>query len=164
MLNTIQCHQPLRVGASGSYTVTPKLLVPAGAFFQASDGETLAPSQPKPLYNCAAAIVAPGLTSALSSVNVPAASAASGSETRASATKLFIMFSSTKPHVPAPAADGSYPRAAVAAIVRPKARILAPGGPSQTARFSPCQTYPKSPPWRRCSILPKRPLSECLST
>src|SRR2546422_10829743 len=131
MLNTIQCHQPLPVGASRSYTVTAKLLVPAGAFFQASDGETLPPSQPKPLYTCAAAIVAPGLTSALSSVNVPAASAASGSETRASATKLLIAFSSTKPHAPVQRRlDWSYPPGGVACILRPQARIFSPGGSS----------------------------------
>src|SRR5437016_13060916 len=102
MLNTIQCHHPLPVGASGSYTVTAKLLVPAGGFFQASAGETLPPSQPKPLYSCAAAIVAPGLTSALSRLKALAASAASGSETKANTTKPFITFSSTQPHDPAP--------------------------------------------------------------
>jgi hypothetical protein len=36
MSNTTQCHQPLPVGASGSYIVMAKLLVPSGAFFQES--------------------------------------------------------------------------------------------------------------------------------
>src|SRR5574340_922459 len=52
MLNTTQCHQPLPVGASGSKTVTAKLLVPAGTSFQVSSGDTFWPLQPKPLNTC----------------------------------------------------------------------------------------------------------------
>jgi hypothetical protein len=52
ILTTVQCHQPLPVGASGSRTVTAKLRVPAGAFFHASCGETLPPVQPKPANQC----------------------------------------------------------------------------------------------------------------
>src|SRR6476661_9467321 len=49
MLYTIQCHQPLPVGASGSYTVIAKLFVPAGAPVHLSVGETFWPVHPKPL-------------------------------------------------------------------------------------------------------------------
>ena len=46
---TTQCHQPLPVGASGSWTISAKLFVPAGAFRQLKAGDTLPPVQPKPL-------------------------------------------------------------------------------------------------------------------
>src|SRR5690242_17999784 len=91
MLNITQCHQPLPVGASGSYTVKAKLLVPAGALFHASDGDTFPPSQPKPLYTCASAIVAPGLISALDKVNDPAASATAGSSAATHSKRRSIM-------------------------------------------------------------------------
>ena len=64
-MNTTQCHQPLPVGASGSYMLTAKLLVPVGAPLQFSAGETLLPLQPKPLNTCSLATVAPSLRSAL---------------------------------------------------------------------------------------------------
>ena len=47
-----QCHQPLPVGASGSYTVTAKLFVSGGAFCHWSSGEILPPVQPKPEKTC----------------------------------------------------------------------------------------------------------------
>ena len=56
ILNTTQCHQPEPVGASGSYTVTAKLLVPSGAFDHLNSGEILSPVQPKLLKTCALAI------------------------------------------------------------------------------------------------------------
>src|SRR5579872_2266828 len=43
MLNTLQCHQPLPPGASGSNSVTAKLCVPAGSPDQDSAGETFWP-------------------------------------------------------------------------------------------------------------------------
>src|SRR6516165_4968975 len=65
ILNTTQCHHPLPVGASGSYMVTAKLLVPLGAPFQLNAGERLPPVQPKPLNTCSLAIVLPSLMSGL---------------------------------------------------------------------------------------------------
>src|SRR6185437_3291684 len=52
ILKMIQCHQPLPVGASGSYTVTAKLLVPFGALVQRNSGDTLSPLHPNPLKTC----------------------------------------------------------------------------------------------------------------
>ena len=49
MSKTTQCHHPLPVGASGSYIVIAKLLVPSGAFSQESCGDLFSPSHPKPL-------------------------------------------------------------------------------------------------------------------
>src|SRR5664279_1863393 len=43
ILNTAQCHQPLLVGASGSNTVSTKLLVPEGNPCQCSVGERSSP-------------------------------------------------------------------------------------------------------------------------
>ncbi len=58
MSYTTQCHQPEPVGASGSYTVKAKLLVPAGAPLHVSGGEMFLPLQPKPLKTCSLASVA----------------------------------------------------------------------------------------------------------
>src|SRR5688572_23090137 len=49
ILKITQCHQPLPVGASGSYTVTAKLFVPFGAWSHRNSGEVLLPLQPNPL-------------------------------------------------------------------------------------------------------------------
>jgi hypothetical protein len=49
MLYITQCHQPLPVGASGSYAVTANDLVPAGAFDQLIAGETFCPVHPNEL-------------------------------------------------------------------------------------------------------------------
>src|SRR5215218_10428920 len=49
MLMTDQCHQPEPVGASGSYTVTAKLLVSLGAPLHFNAGDLFSPEQPKPL-------------------------------------------------------------------------------------------------------------------
>src|SRR6516164_9385096 len=65
ILNTTQCHHPLPVGASGSYMVTAKLLVPLGAPFQLNAGDALPPVQPKPLNTCSLAMVLPSLISEL---------------------------------------------------------------------------------------------------
>src|SRR5512139_3604551 len=61
MLITDQCHQPEPVGASGSYTVTAKLLVPLGAPLHWSAGDLFSPAQPKPLNSkrCGLECVAP---------------------------------------------------------------------------------------------------------
>src|SRR5512146_1107730 len=69
MSYTTQCHQPLPVGASGSKTVTAKLLVPAGTFFHSSAGDRLSPLQPNPLYSCALVIGLPVFTSGSGLVN-----------------------------------------------------------------------------------------------
>src|SRR6478672_856867 len=68
MLYTTQCQKPLPVGASGSYVVTTKLLVPAGAPLHWSAGETFCPGHPMMLPTFFSAIVAPGLRSGLVSV------------------------------------------------------------------------------------------------
>src|ERR1019366_6369883 len=47
MLYPSQCHQPEPVGASGSYTVTAKLLVPLGAPLHFKAGDMFLPLQPK---------------------------------------------------------------------------------------------------------------------
>jgi len=49
ILYITQCHQPLPVGASGSYMVTAKDFVPAGGFDHCSAGERFCPLQPMPL-------------------------------------------------------------------------------------------------------------------
>src|SRR5262249_36904480 len=69
-LKTTQCHQPLPVGASGSYIITAKLFVPAGAPLQLKAGEMLLPVQPNPLNTCSLAIVEPSLTSGLVNVRL----------------------------------------------------------------------------------------------
>ena len=62
MLTTVQCHQPLPVGASGSYTVIAKLFVPSGAPLHDSAGEMFLPVQPKPPNTWSMPIVLPSLT------------------------------------------------------------------------------------------------------
>src|SRR5262252_3237219 len=69
MLYTTQCHHPLPVGASGSYIVSAKLLVPAGAPLQESAGERLFPVQPMTVATCAFPTVPPSLMSVLVSLN-----------------------------------------------------------------------------------------------
>src|SRR4029077_16663950 len=86
MLNTTQCHQPLPVGASGSYMVTAKLLVPLGAPFQLRAGERLPPVQPNPLNTCSLAKVPPSLRSALAKV-------------------MLCAFATPEPSVPMPSSD-----------------------------------------------------------
>src|SRR6185437_1906770 len=82
MLKTTQCHQPLPVGALGSYMVIAKLLVPAGAPLQFNAGEMLLPVQPKPLNTCALEIFAPSLMSGLVSVRSAAEAAPAPSTVR----------------------------------------------------------------------------------
>src|SRR6478609_2934090 len=72
MLMTDQCHQPEPVGASGSYTVTAKLLVSLGAPLHFSAGDLFSPPQPKTLASKRLAIMASALTSGLCSLK-PAA-------------------------------------------------------------------------------------------
>src|SRR3954471_17165884 len=86
ILNTTQCHQPLPVGASGSYMVTAKLLVPLGAPLQLRAGETLPPVQPKPLNTCSLVIPPPSTTSELVRVMVCAIAAFEPSMPTPSAT------------------------------------------------------------------------------
>src|ERR1043165_3738768 len=70
MLNTVQCQNPLPVGASGSNTVKTKLLVPIGGFDQCSAGDWFCPEQPNSFAVCAV-VNMPPTRSELSSVNVP---------------------------------------------------------------------------------------------
>src|SRR5215212_10786655 len=72
MLITDQCHHPEPVGASGSYTLTAKLLVSLGAPLHFSAGDLFSPEQPKPLNSNFLSMVPFGLMSGLVSVN-PAA-------------------------------------------------------------------------------------------
>src|SRR5210317_1023121 len=48
MLKITQCHHPLPVGASGSYTVNAKLFVSLGALIHFRDGDMFFPVQPNP--------------------------------------------------------------------------------------------------------------------
>src|SRR5579875_1502696 len=83
MLNTVQCHQPLPVGASGSYIVMAKLLVPCGAPDQDSAGERSPPLQLPPLNTWASGIVPPLAKSGVVTVN-PAAQAGAATTQAAS--------------------------------------------------------------------------------
>src|SRR5689334_21759687 len=74
MLITDQCHQPEPVGASGSYTVTAKLLVSLGAPLHLSAGDLISPPQPNTLDSHFLSIIAFGFTSGLVSLK-PAACA-----------------------------------------------------------------------------------------
>src|SRR5438046_857570 len=67
MSNSIQCHQPLAVGASGSKQVTAKLRVCAGKPLQRRCGETFPP--PIPSYTWVFASHSPSVMSLLSTVN-----------------------------------------------------------------------------------------------
>src|SRR5262245_29405581 len=71
MLKITQCHQPLPVGASGSYMVRAKLLVPSGGSFHIRAGEMSPPLQPKPLKTCLSGTVLPAATSGLESSKAP---------------------------------------------------------------------------------------------
>src|SRR5215210_38705 len=71
MLITDQCHHPEPVGASGSYTVTAKLLVSLGAPLHLSAGDLFSPEQPKTLASNFLSIMPPGLMSGLSSLKWP---------------------------------------------------------------------------------------------
>src|SRR5262249_29002766 len=87
MLKTTQCHQPLPVGASGSWIETAKLLVAAGAPLQLKAGEMFWPVQPNPLNTCASAMVAPSLMSGLVRVISSAIAVLAPSRPRPSATQ-----------------------------------------------------------------------------
>src|SRR4029450_4238485 len=65
---TAQCQKPLAVGASGSYTVTAKLLVPSGNPDHDSCGERSSPPAPMPPLTCGAASVSPSAQSVLVTV------------------------------------------------------------------------------------------------
>src|SRR6476659_2571517 len=80
ILKITQCHHPLPVGASGSYTVTAKLFVPFGARSQRSSGEVFVPLQPKPLNTCSFPMVPLSFTVGLVSLK-SAAHATPGSTT-----------------------------------------------------------------------------------
>src|SRR6478735_2906288 len=74
MLMTDQCHQPEPVGASGSYTVTAKLLVSLGAPLQLRTGDLFSPLQPNTSASNFLSIIESALMSGLSSLK-PAACA-----------------------------------------------------------------------------------------
>src|SRR5512135_2642283 len=92
MLKTTQCHQPLPVGASGSYIVTAKLLVSAGAPFQLRAGEMLPPEQPKLLYTCSLAILPRALNSGLTTVKDAACVADAASRPSTGSTAVNFLF------------------------------------------------------------------------
>ena len=68
MLATAQCQNPLAVGASGSYTVTAKLLVPSGNPDHDSCGERSSPPAPMTPLTCGVASVSPSAQSVLVTV------------------------------------------------------------------------------------------------
>jgi hypothetical protein len=92
ILKTTQCHQPLPVGASGSYMLTAKLLVPLGALLQLNAGETLLPVQPKPLNSCSLAMVEPSLRAVLAKVMLCAFAAPVPNRPKPSAAKTADLF------------------------------------------------------------------------
>ena len=70
MLATAQCQKPLAVGASGSYTVTAKLLVPSGKPDQDSCGERSSPPAPMTPLTCGMGSVSPSVQSLLVTVKL----------------------------------------------------------------------------------------------
>src|SRR5689334_13979173 len=100
ILNTTQCHQPLPVGASGSYMVTAKLLAPLGAPLQLRAGETLPPVQPKPLNTCSLAMVAPSLRSVLARLMLCAFAALVPNRLNPSAAKTASLFMASSLRLP----------------------------------------------------------------
>src|SRR4051812_12398653 len=86
---THPCHQPEPVGASGSYTLTAKLLVSLGAPLHLSAGDLFSPEQPKPLNSNFLSIIAVGLRSGLSSFM--AACAIGAAAMSAAAIRVRIM-------------------------------------------------------------------------
>ena len=70
MSKTTQCQKPLPVGASGSNTVTAKLLVSGGKPSHRRWGDVLPPSSPKRASaTCSLSSVFPSATSSLVTVN-----------------------------------------------------------------------------------------------
>ena len=65
MFATAQCQKPLAVGASGSNTVTAKLLVPSGKPDHDSCGERSSPPAPITPLTCGMGRTAPSDTSLL---------------------------------------------------------------------------------------------------
>src|SRR6187551_3015447 len=90
MLITDQCHQPEPVGASGSYTVTAKLLVSLGAPLHFKAGDLFSPEQPKLLNSNFLSIVPLALMSGLLRVK-PAACTRVAVPNRAVAIRVFFM-------------------------------------------------------------------------
>src|SRR5690242_12217008 len=68
-LQTAQCQNPLAVGASGSYTVTAKLLVSGGNPDQDSCGDTSSPPAPMIPLTCPRASRSPSAMSVLVRAN-----------------------------------------------------------------------------------------------
>src|SRR5438105_7956943 len=91
MLMTNQCQKPEPVGASGSYTVTAKLLVSFGAPLHLSAGDLFSPEQPNTLASNFLSIVELGLMSGLVSAN-PAACESGITLARALSSKIFFMW------------------------------------------------------------------------
>src|SRR5687767_9792124 len=88
MSTTNQCQKPEPVGASGSYTVTAKLLVSLGAPLHFSAGDLFSPEQPKTLASNFLSIRSLGFMSALVSAK-PAAWARDAAPMRPAATRIF---------------------------------------------------------------------------
>ncbi len=74
-MNTVQCHPPLTVGASGSCIVIVKLLVPGGGAVKVRAGEQLPQWHPKPFKIWPGGIVAPSANIGLVTIKSPLASA-----------------------------------------------------------------------------------------
>src|ERR1700685_3409274 len=85
-----QCHQPEPVGASGSYAISAKLFVPAGAFAHSSSGETFSPEQPKLLNEFLSGSAPPSLKSVLVSLNGAADALAANAIVARQKAVLFI--------------------------------------------------------------------------
>src|ERR1700676_2493007 len=73
MSSTAQCQNPDPVGASGSYNVKAKLLVPAGAPFHANSGEMFPPLQSIPFRIIVSGTVPPSFSPGIESEKSAAA-------------------------------------------------------------------------------------------
>src|SRR5437763_129191 len=91
MLITDQCHQPDPVGASGSYTVTAKLLVSLGAPLHFRSGDLFSPLQPNTFASNFLSIIAFAFTSGLCSLKPAAWAEPAAASTRAAAIRVVFM-------------------------------------------------------------------------
>ena len=103
MLNTTHCHQPLPVGASGSYTVIAKRFVPCGTPLHDRGGEWFAPEQPNPLKTYWLGIRAFGLRSSTfrrkSAADTRLVRTASANEARWSSWAMILLVLSCRGQV-----------------------------------------------------------------
>ena len=90
-MTTIQCQNPEPVGASGSYTVTAKLLVSLGAPLHWRAGDLFSPEHPKPSNSKLLGISSSALMSRLLNVK-PAAGDAGTMPTGAIVARKSLLF------------------------------------------------------------------------